>query len=291
MTLYRPLVGLLALIILSISISCSDDSLTFQEGLAADQAAIMTFLQDEKITTKQDTIIGLHYRILEEGNDSIVEVDERINLTYSISHLGSNEVILADTSKTRLLSDILLAGMSVLVGYVEENGVIEMYLPSGYAFGGGSSDKLRANTPVVVTLRLNKIIKNNDEQFAYDQYLIDEYIAANNIEARIDSATGLKYVIVKPGDGFKPQQNSDVIVNYEGRIMLGGRLFDQGRNARFNLSGLIPGWQKLMPNIAEGGRIIMFIPSKYGYGDRRNIPSIDPYSILKFEVELLELPI
>lgn len=287
MTFNRSLVGLFALIILSYSISCNEDTFSFADQFEADQLAIKTFLDNNEISTLQDTTIGLHYRILEGGNGIVPKINERMNFTYSISELGNDKVAVGDTSKTHLFTNIL-KGMSILMGYVEENGVIEMYLPSGYAYGALSTTNLGANSPVVVTVRLNKIIKNDTEQFAYDQYLVDEHIVANNLEATIDTTTELRYVIVDQGEDFKPQTNSDMIVTYEGRIM-DGALFDSGEKVRFNLNSLIPGWKALMPKVAEGGKIIMFIPSKYGYGGVAK-PGIAPYSILKFEVELIELP-
>lgn len=296
MTFFRPLLGLFTLITIIFSISCSnDDFYSFQDQFSADQAVITQFLDDQDITAKKDTIYGLHYRILEEGNDTIPkrsstisEESDRMNITYSITALGSDAIVLQDTSKTYLFTNIPI-GMSILMGYVEENGVIEMFVPSGYGFGQQQLTNLPPNSPIIITVRLNKIIRNEDEQFAYDQHLIEEYLAANNLQASLDTATGLRYILVEPGDGIKPTSNSSVIVNYNGRIM-DGHEFDKGSNARFDLRGLISGWKILMPKVAESGKIIMFIPSKYGYGATAQ-QAIPPHSILRFEVDLVEVPL
>ncbi len=288
MKISQSLLGLSTLILLTLSISCSDDeSFSFEDQFASDQARITEYLEDKDIQTQADTVLNLRYRVLEQGNDNVPKSNERINISYTIRALNETAIAISDTSKTFGFRNIL-AGMSVLMPYVEENGAIEMYLPSGYAFGGQTLTKLAANSPVIVTVRLNKIIRNDSAQLAYDNILIDQHIEKNNLDAKLDTASGLRYVVLEQGTGFSPAGNSLMVVNYEGRVM-DGDVFDEGKNSRFNLGGLISGWKILMPKVQEGGKIVMFIPSKYGYGNE-GTSGIPPYAILKFEVELLELP-
>jgi FKBP-type peptidyl-prolyl cis-trans isomerase len=290
MTFLRPLILLIAVISLSITTSCLKDTDSFDatKQFDIDQKLISEYLAAKNITTKVDTVIGLNYRILTEGNDTLPKSTERININYSIRTLDSDEILLSDSNKTHSFNNILL-GMKILMPYTEEKGSVEMFLPSYYAFGQSQLSNLAANTPVIVELKLNKIIRNDDQQLAYDTYLIDQYIAKNNLQASIDTDSGLRYIISNPGTGFKPAGNSTMIVTYKGEI-LNGSEFDNGTKVTFSLGSLIQGWKILMPKIATGGKITMFIPSQYGYGSRSDISVIPSYSILKFEVELVELP-
>lgn len=289
MRIFQSLIGLIAFIILGFGISCNEDSFSIEDQFNSEQTIIMQFLDDNDIETQTDDNLGLNYRIIKEGNDTVPTLDDRMNITYTVSELGKSTIVLTDSSKTLLFSNIL-PGMVILMPLIGENGTIEMYLPSGYAFARQGRSNLAPNTPVLVTVHLNKIITNDTEQFKYDQYLIEQHIEANNLDAKTDSATGLKYVIEKEGDGFAPTKNSAVIVNYEGRIM-DGSVFDSGEGTRFDLRRLISGWQILMPKVKEGGTIIMFLPSQYGYGRSALDSPIPPYAILRFEVDLIELPL
>lgn len=287
MKISQYLIGLLAVSILIFGISCNEDFFSPQDQFNTDQMIITEYLDNQGVQTQTDSIYGIHYRIIESGNDTVPTSSERFNLDYTITELGKEVVVLSDSNKTFTYSSIL-PGMAIMMPYVEENGTIEMYLPSGYAFREQSLTNLAPHTPVVVTINLNKIIRTEEEQYAYDQYLIEQHLVNNNLEASLDTASGLRYIIEEPGDGFKPVGNSSMKVNYEGKIM-DGRIFDKDDDVLLGLNRVIEGWQILMPKIAEGGKIIMFIPSKYGYGETA-LPSIPAYSILRFEVELIELP-
>ena len=118
-----------------------------------------------------------------------------------------------------------------------------------------------------------------EEQFENDQALIDQYLATNNLPHEIEEATGLRYHIVNQGNENMPTRSDDVNVNYEGRLMTNGTVFDSGEEVIFPLNALITGWQIGIPLIGEGGEIILYIPSGYAYGTA-SVGSIPPNSNL-----------
>ena len=105
------------------------------------------------------------------------------------------------------------------------------------------------------------------------------------------TASGLKYRIIKEGTGKQPTADSTVTCHYRGWLD-NGKEFDsslKGDPISFPLRGVIPGWTEGLQLIKEGGKIELEIPSNLGYGDRGFPPVIPPRSTLHFEVELLQV--
>ena len=112
--------------------------------------------------------------------------------------------------------------------------------------------------------------------------------------AEITTPTGLKIHDIKVGDGESPKPGQTVIVNYTGWLWKNGKEgkeFDSsrkhGKPAEFKLGRVIEGWNEGLSTMKVGGKRILYIPSKLGYGPMGNPPDIPPNSDLKFEIELL----
>lgn len=107
-----------------------------------------------------------------------------------------------------------------------------------------------------------------------------------------ESKSGLKYRVLRPGEGPKPKASQTVEVNYHGWLD-SGRVFDssyeRGESISFPLSRVIKGWTEGMQYVGEGGMIELEIPAELGYGDRGAPPVIPPRARLHFLVELLEV--
>ena len=130
---------------------------------------------------------------------------------------------------------------------------------------------------------------SNGDQDAIDKKIIEDYINKHNLNAQ-EHASGLYYVIDKPGTGAYPTEKSTVTVHYEGTLT-DGTVFDSshGSNPRtFNLQNVIRGWQIGIPLFREGGKGVLLIPSSLAYGSQgqNNIP---PNSVLIFDIELIDV--
>ncbi|EMI56551.1 FKBP-type peptidyl-prolyl cis-trans isomerase [Rhodopirellula sallentina] len=101
--------------------------------------------------------------------------------------------------------------------------------------------------------------------------------------------SGLKYKILRRGNGEKPKPMSFVTVDYAGWLD-SGEEFDSSYNRReptkFNLSSVIAGWTEGLQLVSEGGMIELKIPSELGYGPAGMPGSIPPNATLHFKVEL-----
>ena len=105
------------------------------------------------------------------------------------------------------------------------------------------------------------------------------------------TASGLKYKVLKKGNGKKPKATDVVLVNYEGKL-LDGTVFDssyqRGEPISFPLNRVIPGWTEGVQLMNEGSTYEFYIPYNLAYGERGAGP-IPPKSDLIFKVELIEV--
>ncbi|SNT31317.1 FKBP-type peptidyl-prolyl cis-trans isomerase [Ekhidna lutea] len=126
-----------------------------------------------------------------------------------------------------------------------------------------------------------------EEQLALDLEIIDSHLSANGITAQ-EHESGIRYVVDREGDGESPTASGNVIVKYKGTF-LNGEIFDRNDlGVNFNLGALIEAWALMIPEMKEGGKMTMYVPSKYAYGSRGSGP-IPPNTVLIFEMELVSL--
>lgn len=106
------------------------------------------------------------------------------------------------------------------------------------------------------------------------------------------TASGLKYKVLKEGDGAKPKATDVVTVHYEGRLP-SGEVFDssyqRGEPAQFPLNAVIPGWTEGVQLMPVGSKYQFYIPSNLAYGQRGAGGIIGPNQDLIFDVELISI--
>ncbi|MFY0686086.1 MAG: FKBP-type peptidyl-prolyl cis-trans isomerase [Cyclobacteriaceae bacterium] len=263
-----------------------DDEFDPFEQFEKEVVIIENYLDNNNIPVVKDSIYEqLYYYIEEQGTGEIPIQESWTNLSLTGRVLGQTETFINEDSAYYKLAG-LLPGMRILLPYINNGGSIQMFIPSYYGFGPEAAfeGKVPGNSVLHFEVKLNKVLG----QLEYEQQIIDEYIADKNLVAEIDSTKGLRYVIIEEGDGEYPAADSRVNVDYEGKYLLDDNVFDAGNEVTFGLSNLITGWKILMPYVSEGGTIMMFIPSRYGYGTDGS-GSIPPDATLIFTVTLNEV--
>jgi len=145
--------------------------------------------------------------------------------------------------------------------------------------------------PIVMMSSCSKDDSNFSDanQFAKDKKLIYSYLSSHRIQAD-STPEGIFYKIDYAIDTL-PQvavnSNSKVTVNYTG-YFIDDRIFDSANNVTFKLSEVIKGWVIGMALLKEGEKARLFIPSRYGYGNKGS-SEIPANSVLIFDVELLKV--
>jgi len=103
--------------------------------------------------------------------------------------------------------------------------------------------------------------------------------------------SGLQYKIITAGEGPRPTPSDRVTVHYHGTL-IDGTVFDssveRGQPAVFGVTQVIQGWVEALQLMPVGSKWMLYIPSDLAYGNTQR-PSIEPYSTLIFEVELISI--
>jgi len=106
--------------------------------------------------------------------------------------------------------------------------------------------------------------------------------------------SGLRYKILKKGNGNQAIKGNTVSVHYEGSLT-NGQVFDSSyqRNQpidfQLGIGQVIPGWDEGISLLKVGDKARFVIPSELGYGSSGAGGVIPPNATLIFDVELMEV--
>ncbi|MCL4129330.1 UNVERIFIED_CONTAM: hypothetical protein GTU68_022468 [Idotea baltica] len=133
---------------------------------------------------------------------------------------------------------------------------------------------------------------NNPKAAKENIELGNAFLAENATKEGVQTtASGLQYLVLEEGTGTEhPTAKSKVKVHYHGTT-IDGNVFDssveRGEPIEFGLGQVIKGWTEGVQLMVVGQKMRFFIPSNLAYGNR-SAGSIQPGSVLIFEVELLD---
>lgn len=118
-----------------------------------------------------------------------------------------------------------------------------------------------------------------------------EYVEKTWPDAK-KTQTGIRYVVMQPGQGDMPKPGDKVNVLYIGRL-LNGKIFDQATDPaqpftfRVRREAVIEGWDQILQMMKRGEKRLVIIPPELAYGTRGQPPKIGRNQTLVFEIELM----
>jgi len=252
-------------------------------GMAGADGPAKVAAKDVKTTAS-----GLKYAVLKEGKGPAAEKDHQVSVHYT-GWLEDGKQFDSSVGKKPLE---FLAGRGLVIAGFDE-GVIgmkagekrQLIIPPKIGYG----DEGTPNGPIppkatltfeVELVKLGDLFKPSDKPTKVEQSAIKT------------NPSGLKYAILKPGDGAEAKKGQNVKVHYTGWLENGKKFdssVDRGQPFQFPLGGrrVIKGWDEGVEGMKIGEKRQLIIPADLGYGDRGAGNAIPPGATLIFEVQLL----
>lgn len=144
----------------------------------------------------------------------------------------------------------------------------------------------------VMTYMQNRQAEKMKAMYAQNIEEGENFLAENKKREGVQETTsGLQYEVITMGTGEKPAATDMVKVHYTGTLIDSTKFdssVDRGAPAEFGVNQVIQGWQEGIQLMPVGSKFKFYIPYELGYGESGTGP-IPPYSVLVFEVELLEI--
>jgi FKBP-type peptidyl-prolyl cis-trans isomerase len=152
------------------------------------------------------------------------------------------------------------------------------------------------------------MLQDQKVQLEKDITAIDDFLKAKNVTAQT-TASGLRYIITKPGIGENAKAGQQVKIDYLGYLLNGqyfdtsieseakkNNLYPQGRSSSYapleltvGAQQVIPGWEEAIQLMNKGSKMTVYIPSTLAYGNQRRGDVIAENSVLVFDMELIEV--
>lgn len=142
-----------------------------------------------------------------------------------------------------------------------------------------SADRLTSNQPQIAQVTEKPTPSNN---------------MSDDDNKAVTTPSGLKYEVLKAGDGATPKTGQTVVVHYTGTLEDGTK-FDSSRDRgqpfsfKLGVGQVIKGWDEGLSTMKVGDRRKLIIPPELGYGARGAGGVIPPNATLIFDVELLKI--
>lgn len=290
--------------------------------LKAEEGGKLEAFIKAKGITATPTASGIY--IIEEkaGTGRLIQKGDMVKLDFSVLTIDEKKVFSTSDRNQPITFEFGqpfdTQGLDEAIGMLKSGSKARIIVPSAMAFGEKGRRDMSGNDLIppfssviydVNILEIKTKAEHEKEQAAKEAKskaeakaaeakepsMIQKYIKEKGITAK-PTASGLYYVEKVKGKGAKAIAGKKVSVHYTGRL-LDGTVFDSSLERKpstpyeFTLGTgqVIPGWDEGIALMNEGGKAILLIPSKLGYGGAGSGEVIKPFSPLVFDVELVKV--
>lgn len=275
--------------------SCKKDYDTIE---TTDDAVIQQYITSNNITATKDTT-GFYYQVVNQGDTGeFFKTTDSVFYHVAVKSLTNGTVYYTDPVTSNLATYVGYASQLVTVNIpairtamlaLKPGGVARIFLPSYLAFGRNGLTNINVPPNEVIDLVVTTLPERT--QAAVDDRVIREFIAAKGITGMVKHPSGVYYAITAPGSGGLPiSLRSSLTVNYTGKT-LDDVTFDTSTDGTMvlPLTGVIAGWQEVLPLLKKGGKMRMLIPSPLAYGKTGTASGALANTVLDFEIEVLDV--
>jgi len=264
--------------------------LTDDEILKSDLAVINAWLEEKGLA---DSVIitssGLRYIPMVEGTGLKIDSGDIVKLNYT-GRFFDNQIFGQNSASSPLAAAIgtgqLIPGFSEGVDSMRVGSKYKLLLISKLGYGRAGQGSIPPNTPIYFEI---EVLSNPEEQSILD------WIEDNNYADQITTLpNGLRYLIFHDEPGEKITAEDEITLNYEGRLVSNGTIFDTTFPANKGKDSLVfvpkddnflYGFEQGMNFLSKGDSALLVIPSKIGYGQSQ-AGSIPKNSALVFRVKI-----
>ena len=276
--------------------------------------------QSEEFKISED---GYQYRYINEGSGETPKQGEVV--VYNMTYKNENDSILGESTATQpfmIPCDTMQWNMGGSLykafAMIKQGDSILIKIPTKQVF----EESFRAAVPpsinpegeITFCIGASKIMTQEEaqveaqkmraemeaemlaasaEQVETDIEIIEAFLKENNITAQ-STESGLRYVIDVEGTGNYPEPGQKVFVHYTGTLLDGTKFdssYDKNQPLDFAIGQrqVIQGWDEGIALLKKGGKGTIYVPSSLAYGPQARGEVIKANSILKFEVELVDI--
>jgi FKBP-type peptidyl-prolyl cis-trans isomerase FkpA len=267
-----------------------------------DEEQIKAYISTNKLTGMLRDTSGIYYQILTPGTGATVQYTDSIGFVYT-NQSFDGKYISADTIVNHYedyMGHIQAHGFPLGVQEAVHNlinrrgGRIRLLIPSHLAYGvegNGSGSSTVTNGRIAGNQCLDYYVNIMNDQNAYDQMVIKNYIVANGLSNGMtyDPQLNIWVLISTPGTGTDPITDDSTVGATFTLRELNNTIIDQYNTAggtAIELPDLIKGMQLGLKKYGTTGALMMFlIPSSLGTGTQVN-GAAPPNSCLRYEIQI-----
>jgi peptidylprolyl isomerase len=275
----KKLILLLLLFSFTVIMSCGNESdvVTLESGLKYFEDSLGTGRE-----AKLNDLVTIHFSgwmIKDSTTDLFSDWSgDQQKAMYSLGNSKERN----QTVKFVLGTNSFIKGSDEGIIGMKSGGKRTIIIPSDIAYGEKGFEFIPPNTDLKVVIELLEV----------KDMIVAEMWKVNPLSVKATSS-GLKYAVVKEGEGNFADSGSVVTVHYTGYLENGTK-FDSSveRDEPFSfmlgMGQVIPGWEEGLKLMKKGTKARLILPPNLAYGEVE-LEKIPANSTLIFDVEMLDI--